>query len=116
MYQTKISAISCHQMPRLAIDAGNRFIKVAAPGFRKVLPAYYSKANFRDSEAVEYRAGDRNDLTQVRGKLAGEIYQGLGDIESAKLAANTEGIKALEQVQQRRRGYRSMRVRLIKDS
>lgn len=53
---------------------------------------------------------------QVRGKLAGEIYQGLGDIESAKLAANTEGIKALEQVQQRRRGYRSMRGRLIKDS
>jgi len=53
---------------------------------------------------------------QVRGKLAGEIYQGLGEVESAKLAANTEGIKALEQVQQRRRGYRSMRGRLIKDS
>ncbi|WP_354635454.1 hypothetical protein [Planktothricoides raciborskii] len=53
---------------------------------------------------------------QVRGKLAGEIYQGLGDIESAKLAANTEGIKVLEQVQQRRQGYRSMRGRLIKGS
>jgi len=53
---------------------------------------------------------------QVRGKLAGEIYRGLGEVESAKLAANTEGIKALEQVQQRRRGYRSMRGRLIKDS
>ncbi|WP_354635457.1 ParM/StbA family protein [Planktothricoides raciborskii] len=66
MYQTKISAISCHQMPRLAIDAGNRFIKIAAPGFRKVLPAYYSKANFRDSEAVEYQAGDRKDLTGER--------------------------------------------------
>ena len=54
--------------------------------------------------------------SQVRGKLAGEIYRGLGEIESAKLAANTEGIKALGQVQQRRQGYRSMRGRLIKGS
>lgn len=50
---------------------------------------------------------------QVRGKLAGEIYQGLGDIESAKISANSQGVAALNQVQQHRLKYQSLKSKLL---
>jgi hypothetical protein len=75
MYQVKpqLATVS-HQSPsqvatihKLAIDAGNRFVKMATnTGTYKIFPSYLAKADFRDGDAVNYEAGDRKDLIGQR--------------------------------------------------
>jgi hypothetical protein len=62
--QVPQTATNCH---KLAIDAGNRHIKVVADnGLIKKLPSYVAKANFRDTDAISYEGGDRKDLIGQR--------------------------------------------------
>lgn len=66
MYQPLMPqhATICH---KLAIDAGNRHIKVVADnGLIKQMPSYLAKANFRDADAISYEGGDRTDLVGER--------------------------------------------------
>ncbi len=75
MYQVKpqLTTVS-HQSPcqvtticKLAIDAGNRFVKMATnTGTYKIFPSYLAKADFRDADAISYEAGSRKDLIGQR--------------------------------------------------
>lgn len=50
---------------------------------------------------------------QAKGRLIGEIYQELGAIESANIAANAEGVKALGSVKYQRSKYRNLKSKLL---
>ena len=67
MYQLKPSGRpQATTILKLAIDGGNRFIKVSGAGDEILLPSYLAKADFRDSDAIHYEAGDRLDLVGRR--------------------------------------------------
>jgi hypothetical protein len=50
---------------------------------------------------------------EKKSKMIGEIYQAQSAIESAKIAANSTGVTALNQVQQHRLKYQSLKSKLL---
>lgn len=50
---------------------------------------------------------------EKKSKLIGEIYQAQSTIESAKISANSTGVAALNQVQQHRLKYQSLKSKLL---
>ena len=67
-------ATSSHIEPRrataiykVAVDAGNRFTKIAtSAGNTHQMPSYFAEANFRDTTSIHYESGDRLDLVGKR--------------------------------------------------
>jgi hypothetical protein len=57
-HQSQVKAVQC-----LAVDAGNRFTKIACSnGFRLMFPSYWGEADYRASEKISYQAGDNPSL------------------------------------------------------
>lgn len=50
---------------------------------------------------------------EKKSKMIGEIYQSQAAIESAKISANSQGVTALNQVQQHRLKYQSLKAKLL---
>lgn len=50
---------------------------------------------------------------EKKSKMIGEIYQAQSAIESAKISANSTGVTALNQVQQHRLKYQSLKSKLL---
>lgn len=50
---------------------------------------------------------------EKKSKMIGEIYQSQAAIESAKISANSQGVAALNQVQQHRLKYRDLKAKLL---
>ena len=50
---------------------------------------------------------------EKKSKMIGEIYQSQAAIESAKISANSQGVTALNQVQQHRLKYQSLKSKLL---
>ena len=50
---------------------------------------------------------------EKKSKMIGEIYQAQSTIESAKISANSTGVAALNQVQQHRLKYQSLKGKLL---
>lgn len=50
---------------------------------------------------------------EKKSKLIGEIYQAQSTIEAAKITANSTGVTALNQVQQHRLKYQSLKSKLL---
>ena len=50
---------------------------------------------------------------EKKSKMIGEIYQSQAAIESAKISANSTGVSALNQVQQQRLKYQSLKAKLL---
>lgn len=50
---------------------------------------------------------------EKKSKLIGEIYQAQSAIESAKISANSQGVAALNQVQQQRLKYQTLKTKLL---
>lgn len=50
---------------------------------------------------------------EKKSKIIGEIYQSQSAIESAKISANSQGVTALNQVQQQRLKYQSLKAKLL---
>ena len=50
---------------------------------------------------------------EKKSKMIGEIYQSQAAIESAKISANSQGVTALNQVQQQRLKYQSLKSKLL---
>lgn len=76
----------------------------------------YFRMDMNEMKAQHQQISALAKEAATRGKLAGEIYQGIAAIENAKIDANTQGIRALETTQVKRSGYRSMRGKLLKGS
>lgn len=72
-----------------------------------VQPLTNLQAEHQELKAIAQNVSDKADLI-------GDMYEFYGQIESAQIQANQRGIKALGQVQQKRKAYRSMRGRLLK--
>lgn len=50
---------------------------------------------------------------EKKSKMIGEIYQAQSTIESAKISANSQGVAALNQVQQQRLKYQTLKTKLL---
>ena len=50
---------------------------------------------------------------EKKSKMIGEIYQSQAAIESAKISANSAGVAALNQVQQQRLKYQTLKTKLL---
>jgi len=50
---------------------------------------------------------------EKKSKMIGEIYQAQSTIESAKISANSAGVAALNQVQQQRLKYQTLKTKLL---
>lgn len=72
-----------------------------------VQPINNLQAEHQELKAIAQNVSEKADLI-------GDMYEFYGQIESAEIKANQRGLKALGQVQKRRKEYRSMRGRLIR--
>ena len=72
-----------------------------------IQPITNLQAEHKELKAIAENVGQK-------AVLVGDMYEYYGQIESAQIQANQRGLKALGQVQQKRKAYRSMRGRLLR--